>query len=64
MFMFSEKLEKWSSHVTDLPRTGKKCTEMRHVKGMQSLCFASLNMQNVWRCRCRCVVDLKLSNVA
>ena len=29
MFTFSEKLEKWSIHVTDLPRTGKKCTEMK-----------------------------------
>ena len=31
---------------------------------MQNFCFASLNMQNLWRCRCRRVVDLKLSNVS
>ena len=29
MFTFSVKLEKWSFHVADLPRTGKKCTEMK-----------------------------------
>ena len=28
MFTFSLKLEKWSFHVADLPRTGKKCTEI------------------------------------
>ena len=28
VFMFSLKLEKWSFHVADLPRTGKKCTEI------------------------------------
>mgnify|MGYP000429939719 CR=1 FL=1 len=27
VFTFSLKLEKWSFHVADLPRTGKKCTE-------------------------------------
>ena len=27
--MFSVKLEKWSFHVPDLPRTGKKCTGMK-----------------------------------
>ena len=29
MLTFSEKLEKWSFHVADLPRMGKKCTEMK-----------------------------------
>ena len=28
MFTFSLKLEKWSFHVADLPRAGKKCTEI------------------------------------
>ena len=28
MFTFSLKLEKWSFHVADLSRTGKKCTEI------------------------------------
>ena len=32
-------------------------------EGVQSFCFASLNMQNLWRCPCRRVVDLKLSIV-
>ena len=65
MFTFSTKLEKWSFHVADFPRRGKKCTERkRHVKGVQSFCFASLNMQNLLRYRCRRVVDLKLSVVA
>ena len=27
-FEFSLKLEKWSFQVADLPRTGKKCTEI------------------------------------
>ena len=31
--MFSLKLEKWSFHVVDLPRTGKKCTEIIKVIG-------------------------------
>ena len=35
-------------------RTGKKCTEIKkHVKGFQSFCFCSLNMQNLWWCHCR-----------
>ena len=32
MFTFSVKLEKWSFNVADLPRTGKKCTEMKKSK--------------------------------
>ena len=32
MFTFSVKLEKWSFHVADFPRTGKKCTEMKKVR--------------------------------
>ena len=64
MFTFSLKLEKWSFHVADLSRTGKKCTEIikAREKRVQRFCFCSLNMQNVWRCRCRRVVDLKLPN--
>ena len=45
MFMFSLKLEKWSFHVADLPRTGKKCSEIkkaRDMKGAQSFCFGLL----------------------
>ena len=62
VFTFSVKLEKWSFHVADLPITGKKCTEIKKkdVKGVQSFCFCSLNMQNLWRCHCRRVVYLKL----
>ena len=29
VFTFSVKLEKWSFHVADFPRTGKKCTEIK-----------------------------------
>ena len=32
MFTFSVKLEKWSFHVADLPRTGKKCTKIKKSK--------------------------------
>ena len=42
MFTFSIKLEKWSFHVADLPRTGKKCTEMkkaREVRANSLFCF-------------------------
>ena len=28
VFTFSLKLDKWSFYVPDLPRTGKKCTEI------------------------------------
>ena len=28
VFMLSLKLEKWSFHIADLPRAGKKCTEI------------------------------------
>ena len=34
----------------------------RNAKGVQTFCFASLNMQNLWRCCCLRFVDLKLSN--
>ena len=58
---FSAKLEKLSSDVADLPRTGNKCTETKgHVKGVQSFWFFPLNVQNLGRCFCRRVVDLKL----
>ena len=29
---FSLKLEKWSFRIADLPRTGKKCTEMKKAR--------------------------------
>ena len=32
VFAFSLKLEKWSFHVADLPRTGKKCTEIKKAR--------------------------------
>ena len=62
VFTFSVKLEKWSFHVADLPRTRKKCTEIKkkHEKGVQSFCFCSLNMQILCCCRNRRVVDHKL----
>ena len=54
MFTFSVKLEKWSFHVADLPRTGKKCTDIKEAsEGRAKLLFlGSLNMQNLWRCCC------------
>ena len=40
MFTFSVKLEKWSFHVADLPRTEKKCTEMKKAReGRAKLLF-------------------------
>jgi len=42
VFTFSLKLEKWSFHVADLPRTGKKCTEIikaREGRAKLLFCF-------------------------
>ena len=40
MFTFSVKLERSSFHVADLPRTGKKCTEMKKTReGRAKLLF-------------------------
>ena len=36
VFTFSLKLEKWSFHVTDLSRTGKKCTEIIKARGRRA----------------------------
>ena len=32
MFRFSLKLDKWSFHVADLPRAGKKCREILQAR--------------------------------
>ena len=41
---FSVKLGKWSSHVADLPRAGKKYRNKKKlVKGVQSFCFILVN---------------------
>ena len=32
MFTFSVKLEKWSFHFADLPRTVKKCTKIKKAR--------------------------------
>ena len=61
VFTFSLKLEKWSFHVADLPTTGKKCTEIIKAReGRAKVLFLFIKMQNLWRCCCRRVVDLKL----
>ena len=40
MFTFSVKLEKWSFHVADLTKTGKKYTEMKKSReGRAKLLF-------------------------
>ena len=44
MFTFSVKLEKWSFHVADLPRTGKKCTQIKKAcEGRAKLLFLFIN---------------------
>ena len=58
VFTFSVKLEKWSRR-----RTGKKCKEIKVKKHVQSFCLCLLSLQNLWPCRCRCVVDFKLPYV-
>ena len=63
MFTFSVKLEKWSFHVADLPRTRKKCTELKKAReGRAKLLFLSIKYAKKGRRRCSRVVDLKLSN--
>ena len=32
VFTFSVKLENWSFHVADLPKTSKKCTKMKTAR--------------------------------
>ena len=43
VFTFSVKLEKWSFHVADLPRTRKKCTEMKKSTWMACKTFVFVN---------------------
>ena len=45
---FSVKLEKWSFHVADLPRTGKKCTEIKRkvLEGRAKLLFLFIKYAN------------------
>ena len=42
---------KCSFHFADLPIKGKKCTELKKqdVKGVQSFCFCTQNVQNLLR---------------
>ena len=43
MLTFSVKLEKWSFHVADLPRIGKKCTKLKKAReGRAKLLFLSI----------------------
>ena len=32
VFTFSVKLDNWSFHVADLPKTSKKCTKMKNAR--------------------------------
>ena len=53
MFTFSVKLEKLSFHVADLPRTGKKCAEIKKAReGRAKLLF--------WFIKCDKFVALSL----
>ena len=47
MFTFFVKLEIWSFHVADLPRTGKKGIKMKNARPRRAktIVFAHLNMQ-------------------
>ena len=48
VFTFSVKLEKWSFHVADLPRTGKKCTEIKKaLEGCAKRLFLFIKYANV-----------------
>ena len=54
---FAENEKEMYTHTHTHTRKRKK---KKHVKGVQSFCFGSLNMQHLWRCRCRRVVDLDI----
>ena len=65
MFTFSVKLEKWSFHVADLPRTRKKCTELKKAReGRAKLLFLAIKYANFVASSLQHVVDLKLPNVS
>ena len=65
MFTFSVKLEKWSFHVADLPRTRKKCTELKKAReGRAKLLFLAIKYANFVASSLQRVVDLKLPNVS
>ena len=47
VFTFSVKLEKWSFHVADFPRTRKECTELKKAReGRAKLLFLSIKYAN------------------
>ena len=47
VFTFSVKLEKWSFHVADLPRTRTKCTELKKAReGHAKLLFLTIKYAN------------------
>ena len=47
VFTFSVKLDKWSFHVADLPRTRKKCTEIKKAReGRAKLLFLFIKYAN------------------
>ena len=48
---------RFAENGKEMYRNKKKARE-----GHASFCSGSLNMQNLWRCRCRRVVDVKHSN--
>ena len=54
LFTLSVKLEKWSFHVADLPRTKKKCTELKKAReGRSKVLVLFIKYANLWRCRCQ-----------
>ena len=51
VFKFSVKLEKWSLHVTNLPRTGKKCTEVKKAREERAkLLFLLIDIMLLLKC--------------
>ena len=48
MLTFYVKLEKWSFHVVDLPRTEKTCTKIKkkHVEGRANVLFLLIKYAN------------------
>ena len=53
VFTYSVKLEKWTFHVADLPRTGKKCIEIKTGReGCAKLLFLVMKYVKFVPCRC------------
>ena len=65
VFTFSLKLEKWSFHVADFSRTGKKCTEIIKAReGRAKVLFLLVKYAKFVAFSLSSLVDLELPNLS